>query len=75
MYLHFVIKSALPYFQELPSINISYCGSAISLAFCASSNPVIKFLVETLFLCISFKIPHEIILQCNLPCFQQFSSI
>ena len=54
IYLYFDIKKALPYFQELPNINIFYRRSAIILAFCASSNPVIKFLlVDPLF--ISFK--------------------
>ena len=74
-YLYFNIKSALPYFQELPNINVFYWRSAIFLAFCASSNPVIKFIVDPLFLCTCFKILQEIILQCSHPCSQQFSSI
>ena len=65
MCLYFDIKSTFPNFQELPDINIFYWRSAIFLAFCTSSNPVVKFLVDQLFLCISFKILHEIILQCN----------
>ena len=37
-------------------INIFYWRSAILFAFCASSNPVIKFLVHPLLLSILFKI-------------------
>ena len=62
MYLYFDVKSARPYFQELPDINIFYWRSAIFLAFCAKSNPVIEFLVDSQFFCISFKMLHEIIL-------------
>ena len=75
MYLDFDIKGVLPYFHELPNVNIFYWRSSIFLAFCASSNPVIKFLVHPLFLCISFKIFHEGIRQCNHPCSRQFSSM
>ena len=75
MYLYFDIKSALLYFQDLPNINIFYWRSAISFAFCTSSNPVVKSLFDPLFLYMSFEILHEIILQCNHPSSRQFSSI